>query len=589
MKNFYIRFMAILINCLLIFPMVTTTLVRAAPLPADECTEAKLRDLGVAIVACKEPSACETSASTGTGKVFVLGDSLTVGMRDSGVLESKLTVAGNTVTQIDGTVGTSIPSSIPKIDADAANVTSATKIVIELGTNDGSGITADSINQRINDMVSKVKSVNPTAQIYWVNIHSTKSNYSVSNTAIATQSTTLGYRVIDWDKYATSNLQPGDFDSSLGVHPNGDGYSKMSDLVVQSISTASTSGVSGASCCPNTNLNGGDNPAKIFNYLVSKGLTPPQAAGIMGNLQAESHFDPTIEQAPGAWSDMSGAYHKAVGIAQWDGGRRVTIVKAAEAQKKDPKDLGFQLDYLFQEATARGDWERLKQTATAADAALSWHKYFEVSDDGPDKIQGRINNANNLLVQYGSGTPTDTSSTTTTTGCGASGPFSYGKYASLSRQQLIDLIYGAPNWKPQNNRSVIDINSGVATDNLLRLLAALIENVSGELITPSVIQTGHSCRTHVTGNISNHMGGLAVDLGGNGHSRESMVALFNFLFTNREALGINELIYDPVPSGTSTLKHGKPLGYDSVTLGDHRDHIHVSVEGPRPTTCPAGT
>lgn len=157
-----------------------------------------------------------------------------------------------------------------------------------------------------------------------------------------------------------------------------------------------------------TVLSGSENRIKVWNFLVTapRSLTPPQAAGIMGNLQAESHFDPAIEQVKGAWQNMNpSVYHQAVGLVQWDGGRRVAIVNAAKAQNKDPKDLAFQLEYMYQEALKRGDWDRIKQTTTAADSAFIWHKYYEVSADGPERIQGRINNANAILAELGSTTP----------------------------------------------------------------------------------------------------------------------------------------------------------------------------------------
>jgi len=171
-------------------------------------------------------------------------------------------------------------------------------------------------------------------------------------------------------------------------------------------------------------LIGNDNAEKIWRFLTGKGLTAEQAAGVMGNLQAESSFDPAAEQTPGAWSDLSGEYNHAVGIAQWDGGRRVTIINTASSQGKDPKDLGYQLDFMFHEATDRGDWDSLKATSTVADATLSWHQNFEVSADGPDRIQGRINFANDIFNQFSSltgGGSTSTSTSTSAASCAGAG------------------------------------------------------------------------------------------------------------------------------------------------------------------------
>ena len=63
--------------------------------------------------------------------------------------------------------------------------------------------------------------------------------------------------------------------------------------------------------------------AKIWNYLVSKGLSGEQAAGIMGNMMAESAMIPTRHQGTGEiWNDQYTS--NAWGLVQWDGPRRFT-------------------------------------------------------------------------------------------------------------------------------------------------------------------------------------------------------------------------------------------------------------------------
>jgi hypothetical protein len=155
----------------------------------------------------------------------------------------------------------------------------------------------------------------------------------------------------------------------------------------------------------------------------------------------------------------------------------------------------------------------------------------------------------------------------------------------MTHDQLVDLILGAPNWKPQNSGPTNDIKNGIAKDDLLRLIAALLEALPSENITASYIRTGHDCRT-TNGNISNHMGGLALDIGGAGQTEASMNNMYGWLYQNAAALNINELIHDPVPTGMSTLRQGQPFTYDATTLKEHQNHIHVSVKGPQPTSCP---
>lgn len=65
-----------------------------------------------------------------------------------------------------------------------------------------------------------------------------------------------------------------------------------------------------------TNVVGDDNIGKIFNYLVAKGFTPAQAAGVVGNIEAESGFSPTRQE--NAATFPAGGW----GLAQWTGARR---------------------------------------------------------------------------------------------------------------------------------------------------------------------------------------------------------------------------------------------------------------------------
>jgi hypothetical protein len=72
---------------------------------------------------------------------------------------------------------------------------------------------------------------------------------------------------------------------------------------------------------------------------------------------------------------------------------------------------------------------------------------------------------------------------------------------------------------------------------------------------------------------SNHYKGKAVDISGD------FPTLYKFLFENREALGINELIFGgQLPDGETTLKHGEAGDYPQEVLDGHTEHIHVSFK-----------
>lgn len=118
-----------------------------------------------------------------------------------------------------------------------------------------------------------------------------------------------------------------------------------------------------------SDLSGSDTGQKIWNGLISAGYTPNGAAGIMGNLRAESGLNPINLQdtyeGPLGYNDAS--YTAAVdsgkypankfindaagyGLAQWTyWTRKKKMLEAAKAQGKSIGDLGFQLNLLVDE------------------------------------------------------------------------------------------------------------------------------------------------------------------------------------------------------------------------------------------------
>ncbi|HLB66296.1 MAG TPA: phage tail tip lysozyme [Candidatus Saccharimonadales bacterium] len=593
-----------------------------------------------------------TASTSSSGPVFLLGDSVTSGLPDFDGAKTQIESAFET-SQIPITVNAKPGRYIKAWDPDGLNpkqsripggldaiaedptIKSAAKIIIQLGTNQGKSgggwPDAATFTADVSAMINAVRALNSTAEIYWINIAvntprtSDLPLWSERNRIISEQSSVNNFSVIDWFDVAFPGKDPFNIPNVVSpmlnlIHASDAGKSALADLLVDAVSgdsnaanaSASNANLSSPTCCRAANgasaLIGGDNKEKIWNFLIGKGLTPPQAAGVMGNMQAESGFNPKrVQNTPTPEGDKDNITvdgKTGYGISQWTTvGRQKGLENAAKTAGTPSGDLGTQLQYLFDESNQRAldrkpphptyidtslkEWKGLTTTLNVRDATIFWHWNNERSGDNAARVEGRVQFATDILAQFGSTSGGVSSVSASNVLCvnGAGGPFSYGRYASLSRQQLIDIILKAPNWKPQSQDPVNDITSGVAVDNLLRLLAGLIESLPTEQITPSVIQTGHSCLS-ASGNISNHMGGLAVDLGGSGHSPQSMNTIFTWLYNNNAALGINELIFEPVPAGTSTLKHGAPLVYKLGTREDHRDHIHVSVKGPIPTTCP---
>ena len=133
-----------------------------------------------------------------------------------------------------------------------------------------------------------------------------------------------------------------------------------------------------------------DNKTTIWNYLKGKGLSNEAVAGIMGNIQQESNFDPT------STNSSSGAF----GIFQWLGGRKTNLQKFAESQGKSATDLNVQLDFFWKEIN--GSEKATKEVIfangkTAEQYAYDFEKSFERS--GGSAVDKRQNYAKKILAE----------------------------------------------------------------------------------------------------------------------------------------------------------------------------------------------
>ena len=103
---------------------------------------------------------------------------------------------------------------------------------------------------------------------------------------------------------------------------------------------------------------------KIWIYLTEHGFTDVQAAGIMGNIQCESDFNPRA---------TDGGH----GLFQWIGGRRAALYSFAS----DPWSIEDQLAYMIHELNTNesGAYQKLKTATTPEEAAYLWDVYYERS------------------------------------------------------------------------------------------------------------------------------------------------------------------------------------------------------------------
>jgi hypothetical protein len=139
------------------------------------------------------------------------------------------------------------------------------------------------------------------------------------------------------------------------------------------------------------NLNGSGNVQQAYNYLLGKGLSDFQAAGVVGNLAQESGVNPNSNQSGGG---------PGRGIAQWTVNERWQGVLAlAKQRNKPPTDLGVQLDFLWSEFQGQG-LSQVKAATDVAGATQAFEQSFERA--GTPAMQNRINFAKNVLSSKGS-------------------------------------------------------------------------------------------------------------------------------------------------------------------------------------------
>ena len=89
----------------------------------------------------------------------------------------------------------------------------------------------------------------------------------------------------------------------------------------------------------------GEREARVASYLLGKGLDPLHTAAVMGNVQAESDFDPEAVE-------VGGGGH---GLCQWTGGRYAQLQEYARSKGRPWSDAYAQLDFLWAEMTGEGD------------------------------------------------------------------------------------------------------------------------------------------------------------------------------------------------------------------------------------------
>lgn len=216
-------------------------------------------------------------------------------------------------------------------------------------------------------------------------------------------------------------------------------------------------------------LRGGSNAEKVWNYFIGRGLSPIAAAGAMGNIEQESGFEPWIGENGNASIDKS-KMGVGFGLIQWtntDGdsqGRRYKVMKhledngvrldATDSSQND-KALILELDWLWDGEYGKATWSehinnetkiggntsvnsRSPEANIGNGAALYFHASVERSADNPTKLQERIDSAQAYLEQFGgSNGSTSTVGNSKSNNCGGGGAGLTSGGANLSSAQAI--------------------------------------------------------------------------------------------------------------------------------------------------------
>ena len=122
------------------------------------------------------------------------------------------------------------------------------------------------------------------------------------------------------------------------------------------------------------------NGKKIWDFFTARGFTPEATAGILGNLDQESRFNPAITQQP------SGPGR---GLAQWSAGGRwdtskPNLVDYAKSKQVSPWDITTQLEFILLEMSIGWggfDMESFKKETDILEATEYFHKVYERSAD----------------------------------------------------------------------------------------------------------------------------------------------------------------------------------------------------------------
>lgn len=356
------------------------------------------------------------TAQYGVDNKYAIGGALGTQYAYFPSISSKYNVTA-TELDLDGNkIKESLTDSNPVIAAVKSGSFSPTqKYVVLVGLKDGGVLINDPTNKR-----TSMRSYNPSIfKTQGYKLWSFKKNASAATSGDSTTGdSTLSSTTADGSTTTNANTSTvldkiSTVFSELGNRAmtgalTGQWDTDFSNVFSNNTSSSSTSSSSSTVSTSATTLTGNADTEKIYNYLVgTAGMTPYGAAGLMGNLEAESGMNPkAVEQLLAGkigtnddqyTSDIdSGKISKAeflnplpgkvygYGLAQWTTeGRKEGLYDLAKSRNTSIGDLGTQLDWLLEEMKSGYStvYSALKTATSVQDASnIVLHKFEGAAD-----------------------------------------------------------------------------------------------------------------------------------------------------------------------------------------------------------------
>ncbi len=264
--------------------------------------------------------------------------------------------------------------------------------------------------------------------------------------------------------------------------------------------TCETSSVTGELSVESTTVE--ENKKVIWQYFISKDLTPVQVAGIMGNFQAESGFEPrkvqygfqnsrgetSVAGKPSSIDDNVPTAAGGYGLAQWtssdtDLARKAGLIKLLEKRKEKDQsltggNLGLQLDHAWNEmsiAYKKDVLEALKKQTTIEGAVDIILNKYERPDNRDPAARNKF--ANQIFKQF-TGNDPGSLSTETSSACGST------RSAESKNSNFIYYMQDEPKYAGINipgSKTVESSGCGIVS------FAMAIANLTDTTVTPATI------------------------------------------------------------------------------------------------------